>query len=49
MNMPYLKFTHAHDIVVMGECGQRLGALLRRHGRIVALQNNRMFTERIPL
>ena len=27
----------------------RIGDLLRRHGHIVALQNHRMFTERIPL
>ena len=26
-----------------------LGDKLRRHGHIVALQNNRMFMERIPL
>lgn len=27
----------------------RIGDMLRRHGHIVALQNNRMFMERIPL
>ena len=27
----------------------RLSKLLRRHGHIVALQNNRMFAERLPL
>lgn len=26
-----------------------MGKLLRRHGHIVALQNNRMFAERLPL
>lgn len=28
---------------------KRLGNLLRGHGHVVALQNNRMFTERIQL
>jgi hypothetical protein len=27
----------------------RMGRLLRRHGHIVALQNNRVFSERLPL
>jgi hypothetical protein len=27
----------------------RIGDMLRRHGHIVALQNSRMFMERIPL